>query len=98
MKVTTILRRARKLIAKGWAQGYYAYDKSGKEIDPCERGAVTFCALGAISRVAPTTHEQMIASLALVDGLPRRGDCADGGARGEPGIGRLVVDDSARKT
>jgi len=51
MKPSTVLKKARKLIERGWCKGPYATDKDGNEVDQYSRKAVNFCAAGASDRV-----------------------------------------------
>ncbi len=49
MKPVTVLRRARKLIEKGWCKDWSAEDKKGNYALPYSKAAVKWCAYGAIS-------------------------------------------------
>lgn len=54
MKPLTILRKARALLdnpAK-WCQGAYAKTKDGRLVGPEAKGAVQWCAVGALRKVA----------------------------------------------
>lgn len=54
MKTVTILKRARKLLSnpKRWCQWRYGQTKEGWLVDPEAKAAYSFCAVGAIRRVA----------------------------------------------
>ena len=45
------LRKARKNIAKGWTQHWYARTSKGQECEPTDPSAVCFCTWGAIRKV-----------------------------------------------
>ena len=51
MKLTAAesLKRALKLIQKGWTQGTLARDQKGAEVSSSSRSAVQWCALGALT-------------------------------------------------
>lgn len=48
MKPSTILKRARKLIEKGWCRGVAAVTKSGTPVLPRSKHACRWCVSGAI--------------------------------------------------
>ncbi len=53
MKPHEVLERAADLLTEtGLAQGSLAYDRDGNERDPLDEGACSFCAEGAMRRVA----------------------------------------------
>lgn len=52
MTTVQVLRKARALIKKGWCQGAYARAINGASVDPAHPGAVRFCAMAAISKIA----------------------------------------------
>lgn len=45
-----VLKKARKLILKGWTRQTFARDKSGKAVSARSRKACKYCATGAIIR------------------------------------------------
>lgn len=47
MAVVKLLRKARKLIVKGWCKGTLARDAAGNDVDANSRKAVRWCAAGA---------------------------------------------------
>jgi hypothetical protein len=46
--VSTKLREARALIERGWTQGEYARDKTGRSVDFLRHDATCVCAAGAV--------------------------------------------------
>ena len=48
MKTITVLRKAKRLIEKGWTKRAWARNSHGRAVDAHSRSAVRFCALGAI--------------------------------------------------
>lgn len=56
MKPSTVLKKARKLIERGWCRGDYAKTKEGRPIPVMHEAAYRFCSLGAIQRVAGATY------------------------------------------
>lgn len=57
MKPSTVLKRARKLVEKGWCKGPYATDKNGNEVDKYSKQAVCFCPAGASDRICGTNAD-----------------------------------------
>lgn len=51
-KVLQILRKARKLLAKGWTQRTFAKDKDGVPVTWDSQQAVCFCLGGALRRAS----------------------------------------------
>lgn len=53
MKTSTILKRAKKIIAKPekWIQGTHATNRYGLTVDPDSSSARCFCAAGAVFKV-----------------------------------------------
>lgn len=49
-KLAQILRKARKLLEKGWTQGHWARDKEGLPADWASKEAACFCLGGAMRR------------------------------------------------
>ncbi len=47
-----VLKKARKLILKGWTRQTFARDKHGNVVHPNSKKACKFCASGAIGRFA----------------------------------------------
>lgn len=48
MKPSTILKKARKLVERGWCRGVAAIDKSGAGVPPRSKSACRWCVSGAI--------------------------------------------------
>lgn len=68
MKAVTVLKKARKLIAKreNWCQGSEAEDEDCNVcLNPKDRSAAAFCMIGAIERVADTAESAGLAKLVL---------------------------------
>ena len=53
METLEVLEKARELIAVPgrWATGWYAYDDTGKKVDPEHEDACRWCVFGAMDRV-----------------------------------------------
>jgi len=52
----SILKEAKALIEKGWCSGWFATNKAGRRVDPSDRTAVNFCALGALERLTQNCY------------------------------------------
>lgn len=52
MKPSTILKRAKKLVERGWCKGALARDADGKRVHPFDKSARHWCAEGALQRAA----------------------------------------------
>lgn len=72
MKISTILKRARKLITnpKKWTQGTYFRDREGNPVYGELKKAHSFCALGAVERVVAEGVEMCKASEFLDECAP----------------------------
>lgn len=51
MKPSTVLTKAKKLIEKGWCRETAAKNASGEAVDPLDKSACRWCAMGALERV-----------------------------------------------
>lgn len=51
MKLSEIVKNAKKLIEDGWTKGTSARDKYGKEVEYFSPNACQFCAVGAYARI-----------------------------------------------
>lgn len=61
-----ILRAAADLVERGWCQGAYAMDATGRWLtSPWDLGACRFCAIGAIDRSAPDKSSKLRAQMSL---------------------------------
>lgn len=70
MTIKEGLKKARKLIDKGWTKGAFARTKSGKECFSQSPNAVKFCLLGAVSSVFLDSSGYDHAKKALARTLP----------------------------
>lgn len=69
--VTLHLKRARKLVEKGWTRGALARDRQGREIHVDSKRACRVCSMGALERaLKPTELTYGRAFEALVECLP----------------------------
>jgi hypothetical protein len=59
-----IREQAARLIERGWTQGAYAREKSGRPVSPFERHATRWCMLGALDRAG---RGQELCSQAISD-------------------------------
>lgn len=57
MTILQVLKKARKLVQQGWAQGSYAYAKDGSTVRATHRHAAKFCVMGACFRAAGSTTD-----------------------------------------
>ncbi|MGD9890972.1 MAG: hypothetical protein AB7R89_28275 [Dehalococcoidia bacterium] len=75
-----VLRRARELIATGWAQGWYARSINGRRARVSSPKATSFCILGAISlasdEVSPAGYDLYIRTVTQVGGFVSDRDVA----------------------
>ncbi len=67
-----VLKKARKLILKGWTRQTFARDKRGKAVPYDSKKACKFCASGAINRFAKLT-EFYKATAAVEEFIPVKG-------------------------
>lgn len=51
MKPSTVLKKARKLIERGWCKGPSAMNAAGEAVSPDSRSACRWCIYGALVRV-----------------------------------------------
>jgi hypothetical protein len=51
MKPSTILKRAKKLIERGWCKHTFATDADGKHVNPLGESARHWCVEGALLRI-----------------------------------------------
>ena len=73
MKPSTILKKARKLIERGWCLNASARTKTGKVCNIFSKRAVQWCAYGAVSAVSSKhTHRPAID---MLDKAVARTDC-----------------------
>lgn len=72
LDVLTTLKRARRLIRKGWTRKAHARNRYGHTVHVQAPTAVRFCAEGALQRVAPTPFIQLRAQMALLRSVPSR--------------------------
>lgn len=59
-QIINVITKARRLLSKKekWTRGDYATDKNGQSVDPKEKKAVCFCAIGAVERYADDASVQ----------------------------------------
>ena len=71
LTISEILKKARKLVEKGWTQGAYAKDGNGRILFFDDKKAVKFCPLGAIGRVTGSLYnaEAVGARYAVIDSI-----------------------------
>jgi hypothetical protein len=61
-KMLDVIKKARKLITKScnWTKGCTARDKNDGSVNPYDKNAVKFCAIGAIHRMSKTDYSILI--------------------------------------
>lgn len=69
-KPKSILKKAKKLIKKGWCKGAFARTASGESVPSDSPDAVKFCAIGAVNRARLALKYGSIDKRAALNLLP----------------------------